>query len=344
MFPQPMRAFSDISKSLRPYFSSLAIGTSGEKWNKTSCLAKRAGWRSRTSHKDYATPKSICFSNATSMSPCTGQRLQIQHSSGCLFPWLPVPRWCTARAADNPSQPPWHSHCTAGNGMDCWAWQEIHSACIWQAHTPKGVCSHADFYQAQVDSKSKPTADGWTSNTLEEDPPTAPGLDNPTPLAPDGHSTPLAQFLRESPAASQSWLHRELTRTAILCRGRRTKAGKRVGQAAHWQRSHWEGATGCWQHGCVPCPSVLLQLLRIPLPGCPAVLADRHPFPKRFGHGHSWPSKHLPLPWQRCTAREDSPAIAGSLLADDHQKPKKQAQNSFSQVKNNPQWGRESPV
>lgn len=37
-------------------------------------------------------------------------------------------------------------------------------------------------------------------------------------------------------------------------------------------------------------------------------------------------------------------AVTRSPLADIPQKPKKQAQSSFAQVKNNLQWGRESPV
>ena len=80
----------------------------------------RAGWRSQTSHKDYAMPNSIWFSNETSMSPCMGRSIpfQIQHSSGCLFPWLPVPSWCTARSADKPLQPSWHGCRAAGDAMN----------------------------------------------------------------------------------------------------------------------------------------------------------------------------------------------------------------------------------
>lgn len=98
----------------------------------------RPRWRSQTSHKDYATPKSICFSNETSMSPRMGRRFQIQHSLGCSLSFL-----SHAGAWHGLLTTPCSHPGTVGNGMDCQACQESHSACTPQAHAPKGVCSHA---------------------------------------------------------------------------------------------------------------------------------------------------------------------------------------------------------
>lgn len=59
----------------------------------------------------------------------------------------------------------------------------------------------SDFYQAQVNSVSSGTADGWMSNTSQEDPPTAAELENPGPLAPDGRPTaPPASGPRGKPS------------------------------------------------------------------------------------------------------------------------------------------------
>lgn len=85
------------------------------------------------------------FSNETSMKSCTGRStpFQIQHSSSCLFPWLPIPSWCTARAADKPSQPSCHSHFTASDATNTRACHESQTACTRQTHAPECVCSRA---------------------------------------------------------------------------------------------------------------------------------------------------------------------------------------------------------
>ena len=92
----------------------------------------------------------------------------------------------------------------------------------------------------------------------------------------------------------------------------------RAHQGMHWHRTlhltwvsdNLERAAGCWQHRCVPSPSVLPRLRRIPLPGRPAGLSGGHPLPTRCGHSNSWPRKWLPLLRQRCTAKEDSAALS----------------------------------
>lgn len=85
-----------------------------------------------------------------------------------------------------------------------------------------------DFYQAQVDSVSKHMADGWVSNTSQEDPPDS---TSPAPLEPLDSTTPRHSLLMDTQSPWLSFrgraqLQGELTRTAVLCRGRRTKAGK----------------------------------------------------------------------------------------------------------------------
>lgn len=74
-----------------------------------------------------------------------------------------------------------------------------------------------DFYQAQVDSVNKHTDDGWVSNTSQEDPP-----DSTTPR----HWLLMGAQLHWLRFTGRAQLQAELTRTAALCRGRRTKAGK----------------------------------------------------------------------------------------------------------------------
>lgn len=51
----------------------------------------------------------------------------------------------------------------------------------------------------------------------------------------------------------------------------------------------------------------------------------------------------LPLPAEMHGWGDQSRAVSRSLLTDILQKPKKQARSSFTPVKNNLLWGRESP-
>lgn len=72
-------------------------------------------------------------------------------------------------------------------------------------------------------------ADGWVSNTSQEDPPDSTGpaplelLDSTTPLTPDGHPVPLAQLQRESPAA------RRVNKNCCALQGKEDKSRKDVG-------------------------------------------------------------------------------------------------------------------
>lgn len=127
----------------------------------------------------------------------------------------------------------------------------------------------------------------------------------------------------------------------------------RADQATHWHRAlhlTWvsdnpERVAGCWQHRRVPSPSVPPPLRRILLPGRPTGLPGSHLLPTRRGHSHSWIRKWLPLLQQRCTVKEDSPALSlGPCLQTFIKSPRNEPRALFPQVKNNLQQGRESPA
>lgn len=122
----------------------------------------------------------------------------------------------------------------------------------------------------------------------------------------------------------------------------------RAGQARHWHRSlhltwvldNWDGATGCWQHWCVPCPLVLAQLHRTPVPGCPAGFAGSPDVGlATAGQGSISLSQGREMQgWGNQTC-----AVSPSPLADIPQKPKERAQSSFAQMKNKPPVGKGEP-
>lgn len=97
----------------------------------------RSRQKSQTSHKGYATPKIICFSNKTSTSPCRDGGDSNTTLLRLFFPWL-LSTLCMAQDAEHPL----HHPGTAGNAMECQACQQSPSASSPQAHAPKGVCSH----------------------------------------------------------------------------------------------------------------------------------------------------------------------------------------------------------